>query len=375
MLGYLYNICLAALLFVTVTPLSAATDKIAQQKSIIATLEKQVAQGEREVANLRKNRAASEVEVKSLVGQVETRNRLIAAQRKEEQLLRAEISTTDYTTQQLERQLDQERVYYAEMVREAYRSYSSHNVLTYLFTATDFRDMAHKVANLRAVATLRADRIGRIDSLSGRLKVEREQLESRRVELQSVLSGLEQQRRSLESDVASARRSISSMSAQEKRVMQQKELQQQKLAAAVKELQKLIKGNQAGASFSSKSSNLNLPVVGGRVKQYKDNMAEIVGSAGAKIVSIYEGKIVDVRLNRITGKYDVYIAHGEYISSYAGLSSVSVEKESTVARGAAIGVIGEAVDIITLESEYKIVFGIYPPTTKEKITAASCFKR
>ncbi|MFI3305188.1 MAG: peptidoglycan DD-metalloendopeptidase family protein [Rikenellaceae bacterium] len=374
MLRYLYYICLATLLLAA-TPTSAATDKITQQKSLVATLEKQVAQGEREVANLRKSRAASEVEVKSLVGQVEARNRLIVAQRKEEQLLRTEISTADSTTEQLERQLDQERVYYAQMVREAYRSYSSHNVLTYLFTAVDFQDMAHKVANLRAVASLRAERIGRIDSLSARLKGEREQLVTRRGELQSVLSNLEQQKKGLEGDVASARRSISSMSAKEKSVMRQNQLQQQKLAAAVKELQKLIKGNQTGASFSSKSSNLNLPVVGGRVKQYKDNMAEIVGREGAQIVSIYEGKVVDVRLNRITGKYDVYIAHGEYISSYAGLSSVSVEKESTVARGAAIGVIGEAVDIITLESEHKIVFGIYPPTTKETITAASCFKR
>ncbi len=374
MLRYLYYICVAAALLLT-TPLSAASDKIAEQKSIIASLERQVAEGEREVANLRKSRAASEVEVKSLASQVETRNRLIVEQRKEEQLLRAEISNVNFTASQLSKELDKERVHYARMVREAYRSYSSHNLLTYLFTAKDFRDMAQKVANLRAVATLRAERIDRIDSLSSRLDGERVQLEKRRGELEGVLSKLEKQKRSLESDVASARKRVSSMSAKEKSVMRQNQLQQQKLSDAVKELQKLVKGNQAGASFSSKSTNLNLPVQGGRVKQYKDNMAEIVGSAGAKITSIYEGKVADVRLNRITGKYDIYIAHGEYISSYAGLSSVSIDKGSMVERGGVIGIIGEAVDIITLESEHKIVFGIYPPTTKEKITAASCFKR
>ncbi len=374
MLRYLYYICVATLLLLVV-PLSAATDKISQQRSVIASLEKQVAAGEREVANLRKSRSATEVRVKSLAGQVETRSRLIAAQRKEEQLLRAEISNTDYSASKLGGQLDVERVHYAKMVREAYRSYSSHNVLTYLFTAKDFQDMAQKVANLRAVASLRASRIERIDSLSHCLKVERKALVEQRSELEKVLGELERQKRNLEGDVASARREISSMSAKERRVMQQNQLSQQKLTAAVKELQKLIKGNQAGASFSAKTSNLNLPVQGGRVKQYKDNMAEIVGPAGAKITSIYEGKVADVRLNRITGKYDVYMAHGEYITSYAGLSSVSVAKGATVARSGVIGVIGEAVDIITLESEHKIVFGIYPPTTKEKITAASCFKK
>ncbi|MFR9645174.1 MAG: peptidoglycan DD-metalloendopeptidase family protein [Rikenellaceae bacterium] len=371
---YLLYICIVVVAS-AFTPLFAATDKIAQQKSVIATLEKQVAEGEREVVALRENRAANEVKVKILATQVETRSRLLAAQRKEEQLLREEISMADKTTLILEQQIDQERVYYAQMVREAYRSYRSNNVLTYLFSANDFHDMARKVSNLRAVAELRATRIARVDSLSLRLSQERTQLLSRKSDLEKVVRDLESQKRSLESDVSSARLSISEMSAKEKSILQQNQLQQQKLESAVKELQKLIKGNQSGATFSAKTTNLQLPVQGGRVKQYKDNMAEIVGAVGAKVTSIYEGKIVDVRLNRITGKYDVYIAHGEYITSYAGLSEVSISKGYFISRSEVIGVIGEAIDIITMQSEYKIVFGVYPPTTKETISAANCFKK
>ena len=68
------------------------------------------------------------------------------------------------------------------------------------------------------------------------------------------------------------------------------------------------------------------------MKRYRDNMAEITGPKGARITAIYEGKVVDVKRNRITNRFDVYIAHGQYITSYANLNSVSVAKGQTVAK-------------------------------------------
>ena len=111
------------------------------------------------------------------------------------------------------------------------------------------------------------------------------------------------------------------------------------------------------------------------MKRYNGNMAQIVGAEGAKIISIYEGKVVDVKRNKVTNKYDVYIAHGEYITSYANLSSVAVAKGQTVARDQRIGVIGSAVDPATMNIEYKLVFGIYAPSPSVKMSAANCFKK
>ncbi len=352
-----------------------ADDKIDKQKSLIATLEKQVAEGEREIESLRKSRAAHEQKASSLARQVETRNRLLAAQRSEEVTLRAEIADADEQATELTGRLSEERSHYAKMVREAYRSYNNHNLMTYLFSAKDFQDMARKVSNMRAVAQLRERRIDLIDSLSVELNRQRQILVDRKLEHDKVINDLTVQKQRLQSDVNSARANVKAMSTKERKALQEKELQQRKLDSAVAELQKLIKGNKTGATFKPSTTKLNLPVIGGRVKQYKDNMAEILGPEGAKIISIYEGKVVDIKSNRITGKYDIYIAHGEYITSYAGLYSVSVTKGQTVAKGAQIGVIGAAVDIITMQSEYKIVFGIYPPSTSEKISAASCFKK
>ncbi len=359
------------------TPLIAlgSTAKIEKQKSIIAALEKRVAEGEREITALRKSRAANEQKAQSLARQIETRNRLLTEQRRQEAILRADIASKGLRLEELSESVAEEQRKYGQMVREAYRSYSNHNMMTYLFSAKDFQDVARRVSNMRAVAELRERRIARIDSLQREVTHERNTLKERKSEQERVTQNLTQQKSKLQRDVTSAKANISAMSAKERKALQQKALQTQQLTAAVKELQKLIKGNKEGASFSGKTTSLNLPVIGGRVKQYRGNMAEITGAKDAKIISIYEGKVVDVRHNRITGKYDIYIAHGEYITSYAGLYSVSVAKDQSVKRGGVIGVIGEAVDIITMQSEYKLVFGIYPPTTKENISAAHCFKK
>jgi len=85
--------------------------------------------------------------------------------------------------------------------------------------------------------------------------------------------------------------------------------------------------------------------------------------------------VVDVKRNRITNRFDVYIAHGQYITSYANLNSVSVAKGQTVAKNSAIGVIGPAVDIQTMKTEYRLVFGIYPPAGAKKMRASDCFRK
>ena len=63
-----------------------------------------------------------------------------------------------------------------------------------------------------------------------------------------------------------------------------------------------------GASFSTKTTGLRLPVTAGSVKRYKENMAEISGPKGAHVISIYDGKVVEIKRNRITNKYDVFVA-------------------------------------------------------------------
>lgn len=363
----------------TLTPISllAQTEdkKIADQKRKIENLERQIAEQEREISSFKKGRSTAEQRARKLARQIETRNTLLEETEAEERDLRREVASVDSTANQLNLSLEMHRERYAGMVREAWRNYKHNNYLSYLFAAEDFADMARRIANLREVASLRERQMKTIDSLKLHTAEQQVLLKRRQHALDSVHESLSKQKKRLQEDAAEARASVKQLSKKEQTALQKKVEQERLLDHAIAELRKLTKGNKQGASFTKNTSNLNLPVVGGKVKKYMNNMAEISGAKGAEIRSIYEGKVVDVKRNRITGKYDVYIAHGEYITSYANLSAVVVERNSAVKRNQKIGTIGSSVDVITMKSEYTLVFGIYPPDPKQKMLASDCFRK
>ena len=365
---------LAFLLFTLAA--AAQTDRrIEEQKRVIAALEKRIATEEQEISKIQKGRTATEERVRRLARQIDSRNQLLDETEKQTRLLREEIARTDSVAGNLSATLERDRAQYGEMVREAYRNYKHNNYLTYIFSSRDFTDVARKITALREVASLRERKLRDIEALTAEVRTEKEALDRRKQSLDSVTRSLSAQREKLQRDARNAKASIRSMSQKEKTALQRKVAQEQQLDVAIGELRKLTKGNTEGASFSAKTSGLRLPVTAGRVKRYKETMAEITGPKGAHVISIYDGKVVDVKRNRITSKYDVYVAHGEYITSYANMGTICVEKGQKVARNAQLGTIGSAVNVMTMETEYKLVFGIYPPNPGQKMRAEECFRK
>lgn len=349
--------------------------QIAAQKRLIADLEKQIAREEQEISKLKKGRASAEETVRRLARQIDSRNQLLDVTERDARKLEVEVARTDSVARGLSASLDAHKRRYAEMVREAYRNYKHNNYLTYLFSSSDFNQVARRITNLREVAAMRERQMEQIVTLSEQVSVERTRLTGQQRALDSVKRSLTTQRTRLQKDSQAARANIKQLSKKEKAALQQKIAREQRLDVAIDELRKLTRGNKEGNTFTAKTSNLRLPVVGGGVKRYKGNMAEIAGPKGAQVISIYEGKVVEVKRNRITNKYDVYIAHGEYISSYANLNSVTVGKDDKVARNQQIGTIGSGVDVMTMQPEYKMVFGIYGPSPKVQMRASDCFKK
>ena len=338
-------------------------DAIEEQKRVIAALEKRIADEERAISKIQEGRAATEERVRRLARQLDSRNQLLEETEKQARLLRKEISRTDSVAGDLSSALERNRTQYAEMVREAYRNYKHNNYLTYIFSSRDF------------AASMRERKLHDIAALSEQVAREKELLDRRKRSLDSVTQNLTAQKQKLQRDSRNARANIRQMSQKEKQALQRKLSQEQQLDVAISELRKLTKGNTEGASFSTKTTGLRLPVTAGSVKRYKENMAEIAGPKGAHVISIYDGKVVEIKRNRITNKYDVFVAHGEYITSYANMGSICVEKGQKVARNEQLGTIGSSVNIMTMETEYKLVFGIYPPNPGEKLRAENCFKR
>lgn len=350
-------------------------EQIAQQRKVIEELERQLAEDELKLNEIKQDKSNAQKRMNAITKQIKMRTSLLSRTENEINSIEKNIAGNESMLKKTQQEHDMEREKYAEMVREAYRNYKQNNYVIYILASRDFTDAARRLANIRAMATLRAQRMHRIDSLQQSLHSQQEKLALRRHSLDSVQRKAEQQRKKLQSDVKSAQKTMNSLSSKEKSALKEKMESEERLDAAIDALRKLTKGNREGASFSRTTTNLNLPVKGGTVRRYKGNMAEIVGGKGATIHSIYDGKVVEVKRNRISGQYDVFVAHGEYITSYANLESVKVAKDAKVGRNEAIGVIGSSVNLTTMQPEYKMVFGIYSPNPKEVMRAADCFKK
>ena len=367
---------LILLLLLALTPSAVAqTSKIEQQKKVIANLERSIAREEKQLAQLKKSKASTEKQVAALTKQIEKRNALIRETTRQIKQLTSEVRAMELQLKKLGGQLTSLEKSAHELVRAAYRNYRYHNYLAYIFSARSAADIARRIAMLRIATEYRVAEMRRVAAVRKDVQAARTKLAKRKDELSKTKRRLDSQRKKLNADKEAAKKAISKMSSKQQSLLRSKMEHEDKLNAAIKQLRKLTKGNKAGASFSSNTTALNLPVEGGKVKRYKGNMAEITGKEGAAIVSIYEGKIVDIKRNKVNNNYDIYIAHGEYITSYANLSAVSVTKGAIVQKGQRIGTIGSAVNITTMELEHKIVFGIYAPSPEIKMSAANCFKK
>ncbi len=365
-----------SLLLILHGTLSAQNEqKIAAQRKAIASLEKQIAAEEAEIKKLKKSRTVTEERARKLARQIEKRNQLLAETEREADLVRGEIAHTDSIAGSLNSSLERNRALYAELTRIGYRNYRENGYMSYIFSSSSFTEAVRRITALREMAALRERTMQAIGEQQEAVKATRQKLDRQRNSLDSVKRSATKQRQRLERDASSAKSEIKQMSRREREALKRKTAQEQQLSVAISELRKLTKGNKTGASFSATTADLNLPVAGGKVKRYKGNMAEIAGTKGASVRSIYEGKVVEVKRNRITAKYEVFVAHGEYITSYANLGSALVEKNQTVTKNQTIGTVGAAVNPATMETEYKLVFGIFSPNPSEVMSAANCFKK
>ena len=349
--------------------------RIAEQRRIVEQLEKELEEDEKALKSIKQDKSTAQQRVRSITKQINSRNQLLNRTEREIGSIERSITHNDELISQTKQAYDKEREEYAEMVRESYRNYKQNNYITYILASESFEDVARRIANIRAIATLRSERLHRMDSLGKALDKQQLSLNTRRQALDSVQRKAEAQRKKLQGDVTSAKKAMNQLTKREQAALREKMESEERLDAAIDALRKLTKGNKEGASFSRNTTNLNLPVQGGRVREYKGNMAEIVGEKGADVSAIYDGKVVEVRRNRISGKYDVFVAHGEYITSYANLDNVVVRKEQKIAKNGIIGEVGASMNLTTMKTEYKMVFGIYSPNAKEVMRAADCFKK
>jgi septal ring factor EnvC (AmiA/AmiB activator) len=371
----LHSIVIAALLLLAL-PLagSAQSNKIEEQRKRVEQYKKEVESAKKEVESLKKQKSSASERIAALDRQVSSRSKYIREVERELNLVKDDIAETKALVDSLGRELEHNRKVYGEAVRTAYRNYRQSNSNNYLFSATSLKDAARRMARIQHIADSRrtlADTIEQQSDLYGRQHAE---LSKRHRELDSVTRVLQAERKELQSDRDEAQRSYNQLSKKEKKAITRQREQQKRLDNAVAELSKLTKGNKVGGDFSSKTSNLNLPVVGGSIAKSSGGTATITGTKGAEVRSIYEGLVMRVDRNESTNHYAVFIAYGEYLSVYTNISSVTVKAGDKVKRDQKIGTVGLGVDHTGKQYGY-VQFAIHDTRAGRQISVTEFFKK
>ena len=389
------NILLLCLTCLFVWNASAQTSqKIKELENQRNELQQQIAESETLLRSTKKD-VKSQLDNLALInGQIADRKKYINAIERDVKSLNNEINALQRQLKTLQRDLKDKKDKYESSVQYMYRNKSIHEKLLFIFSADNLSQTYRRMRYVREYANyqrLQAIEIERkqkqVNAKKAELETTREakekllkegeaekkKLEKQEKEKQGILNGLKRKQRGIQSEINKKRRSADRLNAQIDRLIEQeiekarKRAEEEARKAGKKAGEKsagkqpVQKGTvdkfrmnsedrQLSGTFESNKGRLPMPITGpyvivGRYGQYAvtknvrlDNKGiDIRGKEGAKARAVFDGEVSAIF--KYNGLSNVLVRHGNYISVYCNLSSVSVAKGSKVKARDEIGVI------------------------------------
>lgn len=365
------------LILLTTTPLAASAQKssksVEDQRKRVEQYKKSLDNAKREVNNLKKEKAGAREQVKAIEKQVKMREEYIGEVEAEHDLVKAEIAATEAVIDSLDATLTHNREIYAEAVRIAYRNHKQNSGQYYIYSSRNITEAARRMAEMQHIADSRKLLADSIASQSTRLEEQHLVLTARSNELDSVTMALDKERRELEDDRVEAQRSYNKLSKREKEAINEQRKQEKLHEKAVAELQKLIKNNTVGSSFSKSTRGLNLPVAGGTLTE-EGYGATITGKAGDSVHTMHEGRVEEIVRMERTNHYTVYLSYGAHLVTFTNLGSVCVKKGDVLKKDQKIGTIGRGINAKGQEYYY-IRIAVYERNSQKQLFVSNFFKK
>ena len=390
------NILLLCLTCLFVWNASAqTTQKIKELESQRNELQQQIAESETLLRSTKKD-VKSQLDNLALInGQIADRKKYINAIERDVKSLNNEINALQRQLKTLQRDLKDKKDKYESSVQYMYRNKSIHEKLLFIFSADNLSQTYRRMRYVREYANyqrLQAIEIERkkkqVNAKKTELETTREakeklleegeaekkKLEKQEKEKQGILNGLKRKQRGIQSEINKKRRSANKLNAQIDRLIEQEIEKARKRAEEEEERKAGKKPNEKSAgkqpvqkgtvdkfrmnsedrqlsgTFESNKGRLPMPITGpyvivGRYGQYAvtknvrlDNKGiDIRGKEGAKARAVFDGEVSAIF--KYNGLSNVLVRHGNYISVYCNLSSVSVAKGSKVKAREEIGVV------------------------------------
>ena len=397
----IFLLCLTCLFLLDAS--AQTNKKIQELENQRNELQQQIAESETLLRSTNKDVKSQLDNLALINGQIADRKKYIGAIERDVQSLNGEINTLQRQLNSLQKDLKDKKKKYEASVQYMYRNKSIQEKLMFIFSAENLSQTYRRLRYVREYADfqrLQAVEIERkqkqVEAKKAELELtraakekllkesedEKKKLEKQEKEKQTILNGLKRKQRNIQSEINKKRRSADKLNARIDRLIEEeiekarKRAEEQarkegkaernkgkakpdpKPAASTKPATKgtvdkfrmNTEDRQLSGSFEKNKGILPMPITGpyvivGRYGQYAvtknvrlDNKGiDIRGKEGAKARAVFDGEVSAIF--QYNGLNNVLIRHGNYISVYCNLSTVSVTKGTKVKTRQEIGTV------------------------------------
>lgn len=351
-------------------------------------------------------------EEKSILSQVEDINQRIAATEnliqitnQQANLLTRNINSNIERITALRKELEMMKADYAEMVRKSYKSKSQQSRIMFLLSSENFLQAYKRVQYMKQYAAFRKKQGESIRVKTEELQKLNADLMTQKKDKQKLISENEVAKRQLTQERKAQQELVATLKKDESKYAAQIRQKQKEADKIDKEIDALIQAAIAeanrraeaakskstskpttsggfaltaedkalAASFSKNKGKLPWPVEKGMVvKSFGTHRhpqfpnvtttssgVEIATEDNSPVRAIFEGQVMSIQVIKGANKL-VFIQHGEYISVYSNLATVSVKKGDKISTKQNIGTVAKS----PTDGRTLLKFYIYKNQTK-----------
>ena len=321
------------------------------------------------INNKKKEVAFSDIE--NLTLKIQRQQEIVKLTNRQINILNDEISQNQKTKANLEKDLEEIKLAYKQMIIRSYKARSGKNKLMFILSAETFFQAFKRTQYIKQYASHRRSQAKKIVLISENISNVIKDLSQRLDLKRDLLQKNRDNQKTLESEKTRVNKMAYQLRSQEKKYKRNIVLKQKEREKIDKEIEKLIKEAIAASNRKkAKSNNFSLtpealalaksfelnkgklpwpvsrgvviqkfgtqphPVV--RTAKIKSNGIVIATEKSAKVKTVFKGIVLSVLKFRGSNP-TVLVQHGNYITAYKNLAKVFVEKGDNLDSGEVIG--------------------------------------
>lgn len=339
-----------------------------------------------------KNQKLNLSQLKLIQSRIYSRKKIISSLQSQINLTNKDIDSKNSNIKTLTDDLNKLKSEYSQMVYTTYKNYKLNNFLVFLFASKDFNDVTQRIAFMKRYNKMRENKALEIDSLSKFLSSEVNELAAKLTNLDQMKTSHNKEVNVMGQDEKKFKTTASQLKSSESKLSQQVKAQQNEINKAQQRIQQIIaeEARKAKAQsskqtveekqydiqltglFDENKGKLPYPIRNGVIiDQYgvhahptqagltvNNKGINIAGESGASVHCVFEGEVTRIFFFKGLNN-NVMVRHGNYITVYSNLKSVSVKAGDKVKLNQVLGHIASSEN----SDDHVLHFEIWKETT------------